>query len=219
MVLRRRIVLSVCFVALVLSFSFVTIVLAESSVPHLPLIQDTHGSNRLFFSTTFLLGTGLHDNSVLNQPTRIDIYNFVKTNPGVHFRGICHGLGLPVGVVQYHLDILSRAGLLSVCTDGQYKRYFEFGAFSEREQNLISLLRHDKPRRILTVLSQNGPTLHKDLTHELSVSSQALSWQMNQLKSLSLVDAVKEGMSKRYLLNRENTNNISLLLTLVDKGT
>lgn len=211
--------LCVCLVALALSFSFATVFYAQSSLPRLPLMQDAHGSNRLVFSTTLLLGTGLHGNSgPLNQSTRVEIYNFVKNNPGVHFRGVCRGLGLSVGVVQYHLDSLVGAGLLSVCNDGQYRRYFDFGAFAERDTNLISLLRHDQPRRILTILSQSGPTLHKDLTHKLGVSSQALTWQMNRLKSMLLVDAVKEGKSVRYSLYRENTSSLSTLLRLVNVG-
>lgn len=208
-----------CLVALALSFSFAAVVYAQSSPPRMSLIQDAHESNRLVFSTTLLLGTGLHGNSgPLNQSTRIEIYNFVKNNPGVHFRGVCRGLGLSVGVVQYHLDSLVSVGLLSVCDDGQYRRYFEFGAFAERDTNLISLLRHDQPRRILTILSQSGPTLHKDLTHKLSMSSQALTWQMNRLKSMFLVDAVKEGMSIRYSLNRETTSSFNTLLRLVNVG-
>ena len=206
-----------CLLALAFSFSFATIVLAESSLPHLPLIQDANAPNRLVFSTTLLLGTGLHDNSVLNQSTRIDIYNFVKNNPGEHFRGVSQGLGLSVGVVQYHLDVLVRAGLLSVCRDGQFKRYFASGVFSERDRNLISLLQHDQQRRILTVLSQDGPMLHKDLTRKLGVSSQALTWQMNKLESLHLVDAVREGMSKKYTLNQENTSGMSALFRFVNE--
>jgi predicted transcriptional regulator len=203
--------------ALALSFSFVAVGLAQSSLSPVPLMQDAHVTNRLVFSAPILLGTGLHDNSALNQTTRIDIYSYVKNNPGVHFRGICQGLALSVGVVQYHLGVLVHAGVLSVYTDGQYKRYFASGSFDEKDKNLVLLLRHDQSRRILTILSQDGPILHKDLARKLAVSSQALSWQMNKLTSLHLVDAVKDGMSKKYVLNEEKTSSISLLFGLFNE--
>jgi predicted transcriptional regulator len=204
-------------VVLALSFSFATVIYAQNSLPRLPLIQNVPCSNRLFFSATLMLGAGLHDNSgSLNQTTRIEIYNYVKSNPGVHFRGICRNLGLSVGVVQYHLGFLRSGGLLSVFNDGQYRRYFESSVYTERDAKLISLLRHDQPRRILAMLFQNGPTLHKDLTRELCISSQALTWQMGQLKTVGIVEAVKEGMSVKYLLNAENKTALSSLLGLVN---
>lgn len=218
MLLRRKIVLSACFLTLILSFSFVAIVMAEGSLPHYPLVQDAQGPNRLFFSSVLLLSTGLHENfGLLNQSTRIEIYNFVKANPGVHFRGICGDLGLSIGVVQYHLNILVGTHKLLTCQDGKYKRYFEFGSFNESERILISLLRHDEPKKILAVLAENGSTLHKDLAHNLGVSSQALTWHMTTLKSLNIVDAAKEGMSVKYQLNNDVKIVLAHCLNIVNK--
>jgi predicted transcriptional regulator len=79
-----------------------------------------------------IVSAGLHNNSnVLNQPTRMEIYECAKSNPGIHFRGICSTLDLPIGVVQYHLNILTRVGLLQVHSDGQCRRYFEANTYAE----------------------------------------------------------------------------------------
>jgi len=162
-----------------------------------------------------MLGASLHNSDALNQSTRVEIYNFVKNNPGIHFRGICSNLGLSIGVVQYHLGVLADAGLLSVYNNGQCRRYFESNAYAETDVKLISLLRHDTAGKILTALSQSGPILHKDLTHRLGLSSQALTWQMNQLKRTGLIEAVKEGMSVKYSLNEESATALRLLLNLI----
>jgi len=134
----------------------------------------------------------------------MEIYNFVKKNPGIHFRGICNGLGLSIGVVQYHLDLLTSAGLLSVCNDGRCKRFFGSKIFTETDMKTISLLRHDTTRKILTDLLQSDSVFHRDLARMLGITSQALTWQMNRLRKAGLVEAVKEGMSVKYLLNEEN---------------
>jgi predicted transcriptional regulator len=80
---------------------------------------------------------------------------------------------------------------------------------------LVSLLRHDTTRKILVVLLQNGPILHKDLAHKLGASSQALTWQINQLKRTGLIEAVKEEMSVKYALNEKSATALTLLLNLI----
>jgi predicted transcriptional regulator len=203
---------------LALSFSLLTIAYSQSSLPHLLPTQDAGDSQRLVFSMPLMLGAGLHNNSSsLNQPTRLTIYNCVKNNPGIHFRGICNNLGLSIGLVQYHLNVLTNAGLLSVYNDGQFRRYFESNTYGQTDMKIVSLLRHDTRRKILTALSQNSPILHKNLAHRLGISSQALTWQMNQLKQTGLIEAVKEGMSANYSLKKESATALRLLLNLIER--
>ena len=131
----------------------------------------------------------------------------------MHFRGICDALGLSVGVVQYHLSVLEHAGLISAYSDGQNKRYFEADVFTQSDMNLISLVRHETAAKILTILSQSPSALHRDIACSLGISSQALSWQMNQLKKTGLITAEKAGVNVNYSLNDVNTVKLILHLT------
>lgn len=56
------------------------------------------------------IGFGNQNASYLNQTTRVQIYNFITGNPGTNFRGVCSALALPIGVVQYHLAVLTKGG-------------------------------------------------------------------------------------------------------------
>jgi predicted transcriptional regulator len=201
---------------LTLSISFAAVACAHSQFPNLSGVQDADGSQRLAYALPLALGAGLHGNSTppLNHPTRLEIYTFVKNNPGVHFRGICDGLVLSVGVVQYHLGVLEQAGLVTVYVDGQNKRYFETKTYNASEVTLISLLRHETTAKILTILSQNGAVLHRDIAQNLGVTSQALTWQMNQLKKTGLINAEKEGVNVKYSLSEKNATAIKLILDL-----
>jgi predicted transcriptional regulator len=162
-----------------------------------------------------MIGAGLRGNSAppLNQPTRREIYNFLKENPGVHFRGICETLGLSVGEAQYHLEVLEQVGLIKAYTDGQNKRYFESNVFKKSDLQLISLLRHDTAAKILVILAQNGSALHRDIACCLGISSQALTWQMNQLKNAGLVNAEKTGVNVRYNLTDANMGKLIISLS------
>jgi DNA-binding transcriptional ArsR family regulator len=216
--MKRRIALATCFILFACSVSLIVSAYAQNSMLQMPpQIQGAGSSHRLVFSMPLVVGAGLHNNSsVLDQPTRIEIYDCAKINPGIHFRGICSTLDLPIGVVQYHLNILTRAGLLQVCSDGQCRRYFEAGAYAEADMQTISLLRHDTARKILAALARSSTMLHKDLAQAVGLSSQALSWQMNQLKQTGLIEAEQEGMSVNYSLKQASAASVKLLLNRVD---
>ena len=186
----------------------------QSQFSNLSSVQDADGSPRLAYALPLAIGVGLHGNSSLplNQPTRLEIYTFIRNNPGIHFRGICDGLSLSVGVVQYHLAVLEQAGLVTVYFDRQNKRYFEPNTYTASEATLISLLRHETTAKILTILSQNGAVLHRDIAQSVGVTSQALTWQMNQLKKTGLINAEKEGLNVKYSLNEANTTALKLLI-------
>jgi predicted transcriptional regulator len=217
--LRRIAALSACLILLAFSVSLIAIAYPQSSLPHTPLTQDAGNSQQFIFSVPLMVGASLHNNSnILNQPTRHEIYNCVKSNPGIHFRGICNNIDLSIGVVQYHLNVLTHAGLLQVYNDGQCRRYFEADAYATSDMQTVSLLRHDTTRKILTILSQNNAILHKNLAQALGLSSQALTWQMNQLKQTGLIEAKQEGMSVNYSLKKENAAALKLLLNLISSS-
>ena len=110
------------------------------------------------------------------------------------------------------LSVLERAGFITGYSDGQNKRYFEASVFTQSDMKLISLVRHETAAKILTILSQNPSVLHRDIACSLGVSSQALTWQMNQLKKTGLINAEEAGVNVKYSLN--DANAIKLILNL-----
>src|SRR6056297_694190 len=64
------------------------------------------------------------EDNVLNQRTRREIYELIRNNEGLHFRSICRNLGRKMGVVQYHVSVLEKHGLIRSVRDGRYKCFF-----------------------------------------------------------------------------------------------
>jgi predicted transcriptional regulator len=203
--LNRKAALTILLAMLIFSVAFTA---AASSSDRPFFFEAQHASNleQITASVPIVLGASLHGNCAqpLDQATRMQIHTYIKNNPGVHFRGICDALGLSVGVVQYHLSVLERAGLITACADGQNKRYFENNVYTKTDMQLISLMRHGTTAKILTLLAQEGSALHRDIASCLGISSQALTWQMNQLKKTGLVNAEKTGVNVSYSLNDAN---------------
>jgi predicted transcriptional regulator len=153
--------------------------------------------------------------SAFNNSTRTELYDFIKANPGIQFRGICNELGLSIGLAQFHLGVLTKAGLISFFRDGKYKRFFESKRFSKKKMKIISVLRQETAGSILRAILERKQVSHGELIHELSITSQGLTWQMNRLTKSHLI--VESKANKKQLYSITNANNT--LLTEMSKLT
>jgi predicted transcriptional regulator len=153
--------------------------------------------------------------SVLDNATRAEIYSYIDENPGIQFRAICTELCLSVGLVQYYLAGLTKAGLISYIRDGKYKRFFASKRFSKREMAAISLLRHKTIKKIVQVLLCKKELSHCRLAREVSVTSQALTWQMNSLRSTKFILQVNEGLKTIYYLDKSSVPLLQKYLAVI----
>jgi len=124
---------------------------------------------------------------------------------------------MPIGVLQYHLGLLVNGGLLSTYRDGRYKRYFESKRFTETEMKVISVLRNGTSGKILVTLFENPKMTHKDLATELSISSQALSWQMRRLEKMGFVKREEEAVIVKYSLDETVCVTVGQCVTLLNE--
>jgi predicted transcriptional regulator len=171
------------------------------------------------FPTAFSLEVNVAERpaSVFNNSTRIEIYDFIKANPGVQFRGICNQLGISIGLAEFHLGVLKKAGLISFFRDGRYKRFFESKKFSQKEIELISLLRHDTARSILKTMLEGKQISHGELACQLSITSQGLTWQMNRLKKEGIIQESKDDMKVIYSIVEAYAPMLTEIITLIEQ--
>jgi len=199
------------------SFTFsVTAASPYSGIPSLRAITTDQYCLLALPTTCFSVSNA--SQAPFNNGTRTQIYNYIKGNPGVQFRGICAALSLPVGLAQYHLGVLVKAGLVSFIRDGRYKRFFLAKKFSKKEMLTISLLRHKTARRILEVLLNRKHMSHGELACEVSITSQALTWQMKRLGKTEFVMQAAEGLRTIYSLDEASAPLLMQYLTLVEEN-
>ncbi len=163
------------------------------------------------FESTFAEKAPLPDNS-----TRTEIYNFINANPGVQFRAICSSLGLPIGVVQFHIAILQKNGLVNAIRKGRYKRFFTSGRFSRKQMETIATLRLSTVRNILKTLLQGKRVSHHELAMHLSISSQGLTWQMNRLRQTGLIQENRKHLTVSYSLETAYIPIVTETITLIE---
>jgi len=123
----------------------------------------------------------------VNNSTRGEIMAYIVANPGVYLRELSEDLGLSMGVVQYHIWVLTRRGQVEEYRSGRYRRFFSAAKYQEADRMVISLLRQGTAGRILTLLSGEQSLTHTKLATILGVTSQALTWQMKRLRAMGIV--------------------------------
>lgn len=115
------------------------------------------------------------------------ISGYINTTPGAHFSKIRDDLQLGTGETQYHLQELEKSEQISAQKDGDYKRYFIAGEFSDFEKTMLGYLRRETPRHmILTILESPGLT-GAALADKIGVSAPTISKYGSELSENNII--------------------------------
>jgi len=212
---RRPASSTLILLTLIFFLSYLAFTCAPYNHDQLLRVPQLHVEEAFVFASFLFNSRENAASTLLNQTTRMTIFDFIRDNPGSHFRAISDCLNAPFGVLQYHLGLLVNHGLVSVYEDGRYKRYFESEKFTEAEMKTISTLRHETSGKILIVLLDKSQTTHKELTAKLGVSSQALSWQMNRLEKMGLIQKNVDSLKTKYSLDEKTRGAVTRFAGLV----
>lgn len=148
----------------------------------------------------------------LDLESRRAIYQYVATNPGVHFRGLLESLDYAQGTVQYHLRWLETQGLIEESDDGKFTRYYPADSFDEIDQTVMNALRREYARRVLAHLVADGPLSTGELSDRLGKSPSTVSWHLSKLVDADLVTKERQGRRVEYELT--DPDRIKYLYTI-----
>jgi predicted transcriptional regulator len=157
------------------------------------------------------------EDELLSQKTRNEIYQLIENNEGIHFREICRKLDKKMGVVQYHISVLEKSGLIRAVKDGRYKCFFSLKnnvnvykpqqelTFEQKRtrEGLIAAMKRDTPKSIINHLIKEGKASHQTLAEICGVSPQAITFHCQRLSNINLIQPTKIGRQKFYILPQE----------------
>ncbi|WP_254273652.1 winged helix-turn-helix transcriptional regulator [Haloarcula marina] len=115
------------------------------------------------------------------------IAGYVSAHPGTHFSKLRDDLQLGTGEAQHHLHRLENDGVVASRKDGDYRRYFPAGQFSEFEQVTLGYLRRKTPRGMLVTLLRDPTVTASELATTLGVSRPTISNYAGDLESADLL--------------------------------
>jgi len=170
-------------------------------------------------------GRDFKKEDVLEQGTRNAIFELIRENEGLHFRKICRLLDKKMGVVQYHVSVLEKHGLIRAIRDGRYKCFFATNqeknrnvspddrneAMESLRETIITSLRRKTPQVLIQHLIRENVASHQTLSNVAQVSPQAITFHTQRLASFGIIESQKDGRQKFYTLSdnaRRITDNL-----------
>lgn len=136
------------------------------------------------------------DEDVLDLDTRRRIHARLAERPGSYLRELQRDLAMPMGMLEYHLGRLEKAGLVTV-VHGDHKRFFP-AEMDARDKRVLALLRQDACRRVVVHLLGHPGASHGEIHAATELLPSTLSYYLARLVDAGLATRRKEGRQTRY---------------------
>lgn len=140
----------------------------------------------LFIVVTPLLLGGLFARilrgEMLQNTIRHRIYEHIRATPGDHYRSILSNLGLAMGVLSHHLNMLERGGYVTSRQDGAHRRFYPTGTRAE-----VTFFLSDVQKRIVLALRQNAGISQTKLAASVGISRPLAHYHLRVLRDAGLV--------------------------------
>jgi predicted transcriptional regulator len=142
------------------------------------------------------------DHEALNLSRRKQIFTHISSYPGTYLREMEKALSLSVGDLQYHLQQLEKAELVTTLEDGRRKRYFT-KEICIPDREVLSVIQLRTPRHIVLYLLDHPEARFKDLLAEFKFSKGTLSFHMKKLTNAELVVSTRIENEVSYRIKDE----------------
>ncbi len=129
-----------------------------------------------------LLFTRMKEEEVSNHPTRRRILESIRDSPGTHLRELSRNLGMPLGTLRYHLDVLEHRGLLRTWTVRGLRKYAIHGL--PRLPPYVNLT--SRERQVLDYLAQNPGSRPREVGSALGISQDTARYHLHFLVAFGL---------------------------------
>ena len=144
----------------------------------------------------------------LDLPLRRRIFDFVRNNPGTHFREILRSLDLNIGQLDFHLNSLVKGEVLVKSEDSGKARFYVRDTFSSEEKKALGVLRRRIPRNIVLYLLRESESAPSDMIDHFDISPGTLSYHLKKMEKAGILEVKVEGRKRSYSLadpgNMEN---------------
>jgi predicted transcriptional regulator len=144
------------------------------------------------------------DHELLNLSRRKMIFHHISKYPGTYIREMEKALSLSVGDLQYHLQQLEKANLISSHDDGRRKRYFVKNEVNYLDHEVLSFIKMRTPRRIIIFLLLHPNSSFKEILSQFNFTKGALSFHLKKLLNADIIINSKRETETIYKIKDEN---------------
>lgn len=141
-------------------------------------------------------------NNILELKTREKIYSIIKEKPGICVRELQRETRFSIGQLSYHLSLILRANLIKETLDKRFRRFYPLET-NELEMKILSLLRQNSIRNILTLFLVKNKITNKELSKNIKLSKSTISWYIQNLENFNLLNKEINGNKILYSLKEK----------------
>ena len=156
------------------------------------------------------------EHELLNLSRRKMIFHQISQYPGTYIREMEKALLLSLGDLQYHLQQLEKADLITSHDDGRRKRYFVKNEVNYFDREILSFIKMRTPRRIIIFILLHPEASFKEILAEFHFTKGALSFHLKKLIKANIVINIKREKEMTYRITDEN--RISQILIVYQPG-
>jgi len=124
------------------------------------------------------LFTRFKRDQVLDNKNRYSIHGLIIDNPGINFAAILEELGLPMGVITYHLDVLERENYVRSVRDGRLKRFF---TTDTRIPKTYRMSPEDIRDALVDLVSAMPGISQKEIIREIGIDRETVGYHLREL--------------------------------------
>ncbi|UCG70369.1 MAG: winged helix-turn-helix transcriptional regulator [Thermoplasmata archaeon] len=137
--------------------------------------------------------------SLLMNPSRRRIFEFICNYPCSHLRAISREVGLSTQSARWHINKLKEGGLISESQDGSKKIYRPLkNIFMPDECSVFCLLSKENTRNTYLAIEAKPKITQSDLCKILGTYQQILSRDLLSLENAGIISYKKIGRKKAY---------------------
>ena len=139
-----------------------------------------------------LLYTKVRRERLLEHKVRGDIFALINKSPGVHYRGIMSELGIQMGQLTHHLNMLETQRYIKSYQDGMYRRFYPIN-----HQVGTSLILSEIQERVLHTLQQHPGISQVELARLLNQNRKIVHYHVKILADAGFVHIEPAGRESR----------------------
>lgn len=138
------------------------------------------------------------EKSVLSNPARQRIYEYLTLHPCAYLSLISRDLLLSIHTLEWHLKKLEESGCVGEERIGGYRIYFPKKLVERDELHPLHLLNRENHRLIFSCIMRNPGMSMKDCSKNCDLSLSASATAINDLKADNLITSVEDGRFRRF---------------------
>jgi DNA-binding transcriptional ArsR family regulator len=139
--------------------------------------------------------------SLMMNPLRRAIYSELSRWPGLSSGDLARALKTSRANINWHLERLAGARLLSKLKIGGRWAYQPTNLLSDEELSMFCVLNDTMTRRVYLTIRKRPRVSQAELSKALDHSRQDLSWHLGKLSRASLITTILDGRFRRYCIS------------------